>query len=96
MLSLSINLRNPFSNRWRCLYTKAGPISEHKYWEVQIDKCDDIVGFEFRYTIRQDHAGLFLSFALFGYDIIFNTYDTRHWNDEEGRWYVYGPDGKAV
>ena len=91
MINLNFNLRNPWSNRWKCLYTKSGngPF-KNKYWEVQVDECADIVGFEFRFTTRQDHAGLHLSLALFGYDAMFTFYDNRHWNDEEGRWFVYG------
>lgn len=90
MINLHVNLRNPFSDRWKCVYNTAGetPI-KHKFWEIQIDKTSDIIGFEFRLTTRQDHAGVFVSLALFGYDIIFNFYDSRHWNDEEGRWKIY-------
>ncbi len=91
MINLSFNLRNPFSNRWQCLYTKSGNLPiKNKHWEIQIDKCSYILGFEFRFTIRQDHAGLFLSFCLLGYDIIINVYDSRHWNNEENRWEYYG------
>lgn len=90
MINLSFNIRNPFSSRWRCLYTKAGETPfKNKFWEVQADETSDILGLEFRFTTRQDHAGVFLSLALFGYDVIFNFYDNRHWNDEEGRWKVY-------
>lgn len=93
MISLSFNLRNPFSNRWNCIYTTAGETPfKHKYWELQVDKTSDLVGFEFRYTIRQDHAGMFLTLGLFGYEVIFHVYDNRHWNDEEGRWKVYSED----
>jgi hypothetical protein len=90
MISLQFNLRNPFSDRWECLFNKAGETPfKNKFWEIQIDKCADIVGFDFRYTIRQDHAGLFLSLAFFGYDVIFNLYDNRHWNYDENRWMFY-------
>lgn len=90
MISISFNIRNPFSDRWKCLYTKSGETPfKHKFWEFQADKTSDILGFEFRFTTRQDHAGLFVSLALFGYDIIFNIYDNRHWNYEENRWMFY-------
>lgn len=91
MISFSFNIRNPWSDRWNCIYNKAGEtLIKNKFWEIQVDKCSDIVGFEFRYTIRQDHAGIFLSLALFGYDVIFTLYDNRHWNTNEGRWYRSG------
>jgi hypothetical protein len=90
MLNLQFNLRNPFSSRWKCLYTKFGNLPiKHKHWEIQIDKCADIVGFEFRFTTRQDHAGFYLSLSLLGYDIIFTAYDSRHWNDEQNRYVNY-------
>ncbi len=90
MITLHFNLRNPWSDRWKCVYNTAG-ISpfKNKFWELQVDKTNDIVGFEFRYTTRQDHAGVYISLALFGYDVIFNVYDNRHWNSEESRWMIY-------
>lgn len=88
MISLQFNLRNPFSNRWKFIKLWSGKTPfKNKFWEVQIDKTSDIIGFDLRLTFRQDHAGLFVSFALFGYDIIFNFYDSRHWDDEENCWY---------
>lgn len=90
MISVSFNIRNPWSNRWTCLYNKAGDtFFKNKSWEVQVDKCADILGFEFRFTTRQDHAGVYLSFSLFGYDVIFNIYDNRHWNYKDGCWMNY-------
>lgn len=90
MINFNLNIRNPWSNRWKCLYTNSGEtFIKHKYWEVQFDKCADIFGLDFRFTTRQDHAGLFLSVSLFGYDVIFNFYDNRHWHDEKGRWVNY-------
>lgn len=90
MISLQLNLRNPFSTRWECIKCWAGQTPfKHKFWEVQLDKTSDLISFELRYTIRQDHAGLFLTFGLVGYEVILHLYDNRHWNDEEGRWKFY-------
>lgn len=89
MINLSLNIRNPWSDRWDCIKTFSGQISKHKFWELQVDKTSDILSAEIRYTIRQDHAGIFLSFGLFGYDAIFNLYDNRHWHSEKGRWVNY-------
>lgn len=87
MLSFQFNIRNPFSNRWECIKTWAGvtPFA-NKFWEAQIDKTSDIVGLEFRLTTRQDHSGIFLCLALFGFEIIFNYYDNRHWNHQNNQW----------
>lgn len=93
MINISFNLRNPFSSRWRCLYTRAGDTPfKNKFWEVQVDETSDIFSFDFRFTIRQDHAGVYASLGLLGYDVIFNIYDSRHWNEEAGRYYIYGGD----
>lgn len=93
MINLSFNIRNPFSDRWNCIKSWAGTTPfKNKFWEAQVDKTADIIGFEFRLTFRQDHAGLFLSFSLFGHDVIFNFYDNRHWNYEEGRWMIYNEE----
>lgn len=93
MINFGFNIRNPFSDRWKCIYVRSGVTPfKNKFWEFQFDECDDIVGFEFRLTTRQDHAGLFLTASLLGYEVIFNFYDNRHWNSEEGRWMVYNEE----
>ncbi len=93
MINLNFNIRNPWSDRWECIKAWSGKtVFKNKFWEAQIDKTSDIVGFEFRLTSRQDHAGLFLTVALFGYELIFNFYDNRHWNHETSDWEVYEKD----
>lgn len=90
MINLSFNLRNPFSNRWKSIKCWDKKLSKNKHCELQIDKTSDIISFDLRYTIRQDHAGFFITLGLFGYEAIFNIYDVRHWNRKENRWYIYG------
>ena len=86
-------MRNPFSDRWDCIKTWAGVTPfKNKFWEAQLDKTSDIIGFHIRLTFRQDHAGLFLTLSLLGYEITFNFYDNRHWNHEEKRWMIYSED----
>lgn len=90
MFNLSLNLRNPNSNRFEIIKSWNGRTPfKHKFWECQFDKTSDILGFEIRYTVKQDHAGLYVSLALFGYDAIFNFYDNRHWNKETQDWEHY-------
>lgn len=86
MINFSFNIRNPFSNRFQTLYNPSWLISKHKAIELQFDRCSDILGLCFRLTARQDHAGVFVSMSLFGYDAIFNLYDTRHWDCENSNW----------
>ena len=90
MINFQININNPWWDRWNCLYTKDGQtLFENKHWEVQLDRCNDIIGLHFRVTARQDHAGVLLSLALFGYDIIFSVYDCRHWDYDNKCWFNY-------
>ena len=89
MLSLSFNIRNPFSNRWECLYNPSWVISRHKAIELQFDRCSDILGLCVRLTTRQDHAGVLVSVSLLGYDAMLHFYDTRHWNAETNSYKVY-------
>lgn len=87
MINFSFNIRNPSSNRWQCIKTWSGGTPfKNKYWEVQLDKTADIIGLELRLTSRQDHAGLFLCLAFLGYELIFNFYDSRHWDHDANDW----------
>jgi hypothetical protein len=79
MISLSFNIRNPYSDRFETLANPSWEISQHKMLELQFDRTTDIVGFDFRLTTRQNHSGLFLSIALLGFEAIIHFYDTRHW-----------------
>ncbi len=93
MINIQFNIRNPFSDRWDCVYGNSGKTPfKNKFWELQIDKTSDVIGVDIRFTTRQDHAGLFINFALFGYDIIFNLYDDRHWDYDKKCWRVYGKE----
>ena len=91
MLYLNLNIRNPkWWNRFKNIKVWMGetPV-KHKYWEVQIIQCDNLLRFEFSVTTRQDHAGINLEIGLLGYEIHFTIYDNRHWNHEGERWMFY-------
>ena len=42
----------------------------------------------------QNHAGMYLRMGLMGYEVKFGVYDTRHWDDDNGKWYVRERDLK--
>ena len=86
MILLQLNVRNPFSNRFKCIANPVFQITQHKFIELQFDQTTDIVAFEFRVSTRQDHAGVFISLGLVGYEAIFNFYDCRHWDYDNGEW----------
>ena len=53
--------------------------SKWEYWEW--------FNFHIKLTRKQDHAGISLLIHILGFEIRFRTYDTRHWNIDEDRWY---------
>ncbi len=92
MLSLSINLRNPFSQRFKNLWNRIWYVMEHKYAELEVYQDSSLLSINFNWTIRQSHAGLDIELGLLGYCVHFNFYDNRHWNYEAGRYYKYSEE----
>ena len=91
MIYFNINIRNPrWWDRFELINCWMGetPI-KHKFWELQILKCPELLRFEFELTTQQDHAGMNIELALLGYHIGFTIYDNRHWNHYEHRWMIY-------
>lgn len=98
MIYFNINIRNPrWWDRFENLFNwaKKTPF-ENKWVEFEVLKIDDLFRIEFEFTTRQDHAGLNIELGLFGYRAMFSFYDTRHWNEEAGRYYTYDSAGNAT
>ena len=95
MIHFNFGLSNPFSHRWDTVYYKDKLFANKKGGEIQIVKDNTIISFAFRFTTRTDHAGLSLDIGLFGYTVMVQYYDTRHWNEDEGRYYIYNSKGEA-
>lgn len=96
MISISFNLSNPWSKRWQNLWSRAYALPvKNKFIELEVFNDNTIVSFMFRLTTRQSHGGLSMELGLLGYSISFDFYDSRHWNDEAGRYYNYDDTGKA-
>jgi len=90
MINLSFNIRNPWSSRFVTIFSKSGKTPfANKFWELEFLKTSDIIGFQFNLTTRQSHAGLYVSIALFGYALVFNFYDSRHWDGKNNCWEIY-------
>lgn len=90
MISFNFNLRNPWSNEFANLRSRAYATPfKNKFIELEFYKDSTLVSFMFNWTIRQSHAGLDIDIGLLGYNVHFNLYDNRHWNTEEGRWMFY-------
>ncbi len=95
MINFSIGLCNPFSDRWDNIYNRSVVLGK-KAVEFEVYRDTTIVSFAFRWNIRQDHAGMNLELGLFGYTVSAQYYDTRHWNEEAGRFYNYNDKGEAT
>jgi hypothetical protein len=90
MIYFNINFRNPWGKDFNNLWNKSGSTPfKNKFWEVQVIENDNWLRLEFGFTIRQDHAGVNLELGLFGYEVHFTFYDSRHWDYENGCWVVY-------
>jgi len=90
MIYFGFNIANPFSRRWKNMWCKAYDTPfKHKYIELEMFKDSTIVSFSFKLSTRQDHAGMMIELGAVGYSFLFNLYDNRHWNSEEGRWMIY-------
>lgn len=91
MIYFNINIRNPFWNdRWKSIkYWACKEPRNHKSWEIQVMKDDELFRIEFNWTARTDHAGITLELGLLGYKVNFSWHDTRHWYTEKGRWMDY-------
>lgn len=90
MISIDFSIRTPWiDDNFKLIFTKYGKFTENKSWEIQIDRDDTLISLYFRFTVRQDHAGIRFNIGLFGYSISTNLYDTRHWDYDNKCWKVY-------
>ncbi|NBS67678.1 hypothetical protein EBT31_02030 [bacterium] len=91
MFRFAFKLSNPFSNRFEVIYSAGGKTpNPTKFWEIGLYKTNKILGVNFSYTIREDHAGIWLELDLLGYGAELRLYDFRHWDYENKCWHTYG------
>lgn len=87
MINLQFNFVNPWSDRWHIIRSWYGQTwINYKCWELQLNATNSVIGGELRFTVRQDHAGLYFSVSLLGYEAIVNFYDSRHWDYQRAEW----------
>jgi hypothetical protein len=87
MINLKIGITNPWSERFDSLLCREGPITNHKYWEFQVMRTNDVLVVDISYTVKQDHAGFNVWLGLLGYSVNFIIYDIRHWDYKNNQWY---------
>lgn len=92
MINLTFTLTNPFSNQqWENVKSWSGLVKfvKNKTWEICLYRTSILVGFDFGWTRKCDHAGVDVFFGLLGYTLELHLYDTRHWDYDENRYCVY-------
>lgn len=87
MFSLNFNVRNPWSNTFNNLWSRAYSTPfKNKFIELEFTQDFTLISFMFNWTVRQSHAGLDLELGLFGYCVHFQFYDIRHWDNKTKGW----------
>ncbi len=88
MIDLRFELRNPWSkDRFKNLGCLHGKISKNIAWELEHTFYDVLlVDCEFKFTTKEDHAGLSVMVGILGYAVHFTVYDVRHWDYETKNW----------
>jgi hypothetical protein len=90
MINFYFVLSNPFSERFNVVYEKSGKTwIPHKFWELGINKTNSILECWFKFSIKEDHAGLNFDFGILGWNVKFLIYDNRHWDYENDCWETY-------
>lgn len=95
MININLQLQNPFSSRWKTVAYGDRILGKNTACEYQVIADNSIIGLGIRYTARCDHAGLSVEFSLLGYTVMASYHDTRHWNEEKGRYFIYDKAGNA-
>jgi len=89
MFNFALSIRNPWLRHyssWDTVYNKLFKTPfKHKYLEFEIARTQAIIGVSINCTTRQSHPGVYLSIALFSYDVALDFYDHRHWDYKNNR-----------
>jgi hypothetical protein len=86
MIYFKLRVTNPWSPIWKLLKNFNGQITRTKAWEFNVYRSNELLGIEFEYTIRTDHAGISLTLSLLNFTLEFKTYDIRHWDHKDRKW----------
>jgi hypothetical protein len=96
MIYFGFNITNPWSKRFKNLWCHVYETPfENKFIELELIKDASIASCSFKLATRTDHGGLYMDVGLLGYNFSFNFYDSRHWNDDAGRFYIYDEAGES-
>ncbi len=89
MINLTFAIGYPWSNdKFKTLFyrTWKTPI-ENKFFEIQfINDNLHLLNLQLNWTRQYDHAGIKLELGLLGYELMFQLYDSRHWDYDKNDW----------
>jgi len=77
---------------WKSYWDKTFSITPNRFLEFQLMDSSKFIGIDMSVSDKEDHAGLNINLALFGYEFDINFRDSRHWNYDENRWFRYDED----
>lgn len=90
MLKLSLNIGLPWTPEFKNFWCRAWKTPfTNKFIELEFHTIENLVGFNFLWTRKRDHAGIDIQFSLLGVCMHFNFYDCRHWDYEKNCWVDY-------
>ena len=72
------------------LTSKTWSLSKHKAFELQLGDVCEIVAFNYRWTVHEDHWGHWLKTSLVGLELSAHYYDGRHWDYKKDAPEEYG------
>lgn len=76
---LNVEFKNFWCRAWSTPF-------KNKFIELELHTTQSLIGFNFLWTTRRDHAGLDIRLSLVGLCVHFNFYDNRHWDHEYNCW----------
>jgi len=95
MIDLNFSISNPWYKyqQHRSYFYNAWRLFKNKAFEVQVENgIDELLGFSFNWTIRNNHAGVRIRLYFLHRFIFVTFYDIRHWNHEESKYLDYSPE----
>ena len=92
MIHLNFSIGYPFTRMsFNHLFNRCWETAfKNKYFEIELmQDCEYLLHFNFDWKRKCDHAGVKLELGLFGYELVFQLYDNRHWDYDKGTWVKY-------
>ena len=93
MIHFDFTLANPFVKpKLEEVFSKRGKLSEYKFWEFNVYNNSTIVSVDVStrdsFILEGTPLNVYISACLFGYEFVFDLYDTRYWDRDTNSWEV--------